>query len=450
MTRILTPNDYGFINVFNVKVTILVVLGSLGIRNIIVRSIARDRAISKSFFKASSFIRFLTTLIVLIIYYIYRLFFQDNFSSFDLYLLIASFIFSILWDMVETIAFGLERMEITAFLNFFATLFFVLCLYILPKTFWNIHRILLFNVIIQMIKSFVYYVLLRYNEFVGGHESLTQISIISKKLVHDSMPYYLLAVFSMLSSQMPILFLEARSSSAEVAFYNLGFKILSPMQMALSMALVALFPNISRVFLEDKARFQRIVRKAIISIIVLGIITAFTISFFRKEVILLLYDQRYVTAAAVIAFQCWYTIWFAIFCLQGTVIGAADRQKALPVLSFIYALISVPILWIGASFGAVGLSMSYIIASFFNMTYNWWYFNKILPQKFNLGFTALIFFILIFAMGISFTIPENLNLILKLALFLGLGLLVLLGLANRTLRQFCVKYILADTNTPMK
>ncbi len=435
-TRILAPNDYGFMNVFNVKVSILAILGSVGIRNIVIRSVAREHKSSTSMFNASLLTRFVTTVAVLLAYFLYTSITHENLSSIFFYILIAQLCFSVLGDIVESVAFGLERMELSAVLNVSTTLIFVVCLYILPKSFWDVERILTVGVVLQLVKFAMYYLVLRNLGFVKLGYPLRQTSEVSLALVRESYPYYVLAIFTMLSTQIPILFLEARSGTSQVAFYNLGYKILNPLQMALGLALVALFPNMSRVYVEDKARFQTIVYKALVSLAGLGILGSFIMSFFRKEIVLVLYDQRYAGAAAVIAFQCWYTVWFAIFSLIGTVIGAMDKQRVLPVLSFSYALVSVPILWIGSSYGAIGLSMSYILVSLVNMTYHWFYFAKILPERISAIFSFLLFCGLIGAMGVSMAIPENLTFIWKLVIFVGVAIVLYFVFKHRRQMPF--------------
>ena len=116
----------------------------------------------------------------------------------------------------------------------------------------------------------------------------------------DSMPYYILNIFSLVSTQLPILFLNSNSSITEVSYFNIANKLLLPMTLFIHSALVALFPNQAKEFVRNQQRFTTKASLMLYFISVVGTISCLIISLFKNEVVLLLYGENYASTGNVL------------------------------------------------------------------------------------------------------------------------------------------------------
>lgn len=391
IARALEPLIYGIYSLIFINVGIFLMFSGLGLRLVLIRKISRNSNDAKSVLFYATFIRTLVTIIVVILYYLYNKFISPISESPIVYLMMFYIIASVAWDVIESIAFGHEKMGYSGVLNIIFTAIWVISIYTIPVNYINIYNLILIQVILAGIKSLTYFIISYSQKYFSGALVLNNFYNVCIDIIKQSLPFYFLSIMTLLSTQVPVLFLNYQSNTEEIAFYNIGFKLLSPMQLLLSFALTALFPNLSKLYLDDINRFQRVTKKALIVMSFGGIIIAFIFSIFRWEIVSILYGNQYIRSSDVIGYQCWYTVLFSMFCLIGTVLGSLDKQNLLAVLSLIYNIVSIPILWYSAAYGAVGLSIGYLVAAILNMTYHWIVFQKGLPRSFSLRFSFFLF-----------------------------------------------------------
>jgi len=227
----------------------------------------------------------------------------------------------------------------------------------------------------------------------------------------------------MLFNQLPILFLNLNSGAAEVAYFNTANKLLLPITLFITTAMTALFPNLSKLYIVDKIIYKEKIRTALFAIALLGVVGAVTVSFFSSEIVSVLYGHEYQNTSLVMTYQCWFIIAFAFFCFFGSIFSSADKQKLLSYLSIAYAIVSVPILWVGSLYGAEYLSLAFIVTAVINMSYHWYFMQKILPSPLSIAFTIKLFSFIVLPFCFSFLIPNQLGLSVKIFIYLcSLGL----------------------------
>jgi len=252
-----------------------------------------------------------------------------------------------------------------------------------------------------------------------------------RHLIVDSLPFYWLALLTMVQIQMPILVLAERSNSAQVGLYNVGFRLLNPLQLLMATGLSALYPYLSRAKVHDSARYMRTIELAIKMTIFVGSGFALVISLIRVEVVELLFGNAYTDSATAMAFQCWYTVLYAILCLLGTSLAASDKQRWLAQLATANTLVALPLIWIGTAHGATGLAAGLTVAMAIDLVYVWIVFQKSLPGRLNPGLVVRYFTILGCAAISSRLIPINSPLMVRAAMagivLIGTGMVVLKG-----------------------
>jgi len=393
LARELQPEGYGLFNLVNVQASIFSIIAAYGLRIVVIRHIARSREDARKLFTISSRIRLATTFIAVVSAIGYNLLLSSDQSlaGSALFVLAILIVFQTFWDTIESISFGFEKMEATGIINLLFTVIWVCQVYIIPSANFSVTVLLMVFAFNQIAKSVAYYLWL-HKSILNKQPKTAHISIDAyKDIIRQSNYYFVLAVFTAVQNQIPILFLQFNSTVDQIGQFNLGYRILSPLQMILNMLLTAIFPMFSRLAVENIELFGKRIKTLLNIIVLVGIWGGICFALFSDDVVHLLYGDKYLTSAKVILVQCWYTILYAIFCLNGTVLSSFDKQKLLAIFSVVSGLIALPIFYFGSQYGAIGLAWSFVIAAFVNMTYLWFYFMKLLKNKIPYTYSILVF-----------------------------------------------------------
>ena len=308
-------------------------------------------------------------------------------------------------------------MEFSGIINFLSNLFWLVTILIIPSEQLTLELIFGLFVLFSSLKTFVYFFSIYKKDYIKGFK----IEPVGKKQViefsKESFPYYYLALLTLLSNQIPLLFLEYRSGVAQIGYFNIASKVLMPINLILTTALAAVFPNLSRLFVTNYKTFIRNVKFIFILISVFSIAGAFGVTLFRKEVVYLLYGEKYVNSSLVLGYQCWYIAIYSLVCLIGTILGAINKQKELGYLSIVCTIIQVPILWIGSKYGAQYLSAAFVVSTTIIFIIHLFVINSYLKNELSYLFYLKIIGLFIFGYAISLLVPVNLNIFYKVTTF---------------------------------
>jgi O-antigen/teichoic acid export membrane protein len=424
LARLLLPEKYGYFNLSLILSGIFLIIANYGLRQVIIRYVARNKSDSKTVFHISNQIRLVTTLLAIICFLVYNYLFSKTLLP-PIFLLVLSvyIIIQSFWESIENIAFGNERMEATAYINLAFTCLWVISVYIIPVKSFNVENLLIVFVTIQFFKVFSYFIWLRKVLFVKSDLSEIKPDIGPIFFIKQSNYYFILAIFTAIQVQVPVLLLEHNSTLDQVGIFNLGNRILGPLQMVILTALTALYPSFSRLANQDKEMFTKRVKSLLNILVILGIWGCCCFTLFSREVVLLLYGNEYLDSARVILVQCWYTLLFGIFCSIGMVLNSFDKQRLLAILSVTAGSIGFSIFFIGAKYGSIGLSWAFVIAAYINMTYHWIIFKKLLSPYITSIYSLKLFSVLILATLFSLFVPFEYSLILKFILGISFTLI---------------------------
>jgi O-antigen/teichoic acid export membrane protein len=427
MARFANTTAFFTYNLLQVHVAVFVAIASLGLNNVVVRMVSRDRLNSKKIFITSLILKAAILLISILIYVIYYSFFVTSYGSYPFLLTILSVIFISLNDNVEGVAFGLERMEFSSVISFAVNLLWIIILLLVPGKFYTLNVLFEIYFILFALKTTVYVIALNKAKCLTGVYNNKDWKDSANGMLQQALPFYYLALLTIVSNQVPVLFLEHRAGVEQVGFFNIANKLLSPMNLVLSTALISLFPNLAKLFIENNELFLKRIKSIFLIISLLGIMGAFAVTFFRSEVVMLIYGKKYINSALVLSYQCWYMCLYALVCLIGTLLGAIDRQKELSYLAVICTSFQVPILWFGAKYGAEYLSAAFLAATVLVFILHVAAIIKFLNNAIKIWFFIKIFLFLAVAYTISVLIPAALSLSLKSVIFASItvtGLLI--------------------------
>lgn len=426
VARWLEPAGYGLYSLVLTYVSLYSAIASLGLQYIINKLVARNQDNSRKFFYICLVLRCIGYLIAVVVFL-----FSDiasfHLDTIILYAVLIGIFCDSLWGGLQSIAFGMQRMEWNSIIDVSTaalTLFTYILLQLSSNNLITVETVTWIYIGIYIIKNITYWGVLEKTHLITGNYSIKSIQKKEcKTILRESFPFYILVLMGLFTNQLPIVFLEDHSGINEVAYFNTANKLLLPLTILLSNALTALFPNQSQSFVQDREKFWRTSKQMLLIIIIGGSLLAFSISVLKDEIVWFLYGQNYNSTGNVMAYQCWYIVLFAVFSLNGNILGAADKQKILMLESIVYAVITTPIIYYGSFYGADGLSISYVIASVINLFYLYYILHKISKSIFNFRTVIISLFILLFFSCFAYLIPSDTTIIVKVGLIVLIWLL---------------------------
>ena len=430
IARSLDPVLFGTYNLLQLHVSIFVVIASFGVRNILIRSIARNKDIIKKLFFFALIIRAAGVLLAFILFGIYFML-EKQYDNLLFYFVLQCILSSVLFDLFESVAFGLEKMEFSGIINLLSAFCWLLTILLIPKNQLSLSLIFGLFVLFNTIKTLLYFFSIYKVEFIKNFKSEQFSKDRFIEFSKECFPYYYLALFTLLSNQIPILFLEYRSGVAQIGYFNIASKILMPINLVLTTALAAIFPNLSRLFILNYPQFIKNVKIVFILITVFCIAGAFGVTLFRKEVIFLLYGLKYSSSGLVLGYQCWYIAIYSLVCLIGTILGAINRQKELSYLSIVSTLIQVPILWYGSKYGAQYLSAAFLVATCITLLLHIFMINRYLKNELNVSFYLKILIPFILFYCFSLFLPTTLSFVKKAGIFITISIVGVYFIFNK-------------------
>ena len=421
IARSLNPLGFGTYNLLQLHVYIFTVVASFGLRNIIIRNIARNKTLVKKVFFTAIILR-VVGFFLSIIFFAGYFFLYRHYDTLLFVLVIQCILSTILFDLFESVAFGLEKMEFTSLINLLSSGFWLGSVILIPKSQFTLHLIFGLFVLFSSLKSIAYFFSLYKVEYIKGFQSeyIEKLQII--KFSKESFPYYYLALFTLLSNQIPLLFLEHRSGIAQIGFFNIASKLLMPINLIIDTALAAIFPTLSRLYTTNYRLFVKNVKLIFILITLFCIAGAFCITLFRQDFVRLLYGKEYISSSLVLGYQGWYVAVYSVVCLIGTILSAINKQKELGYMSIICTIIQVPILWYASKFGAQYLSAAFLVATIISFIIHIYVINIYLKSDLSLIFYLKIIALFMIGYFASLLIPVDLNFFFKMIIFMSISI----------------------------
>lgn len=414
LARVLKPSLYGEYGVFLSYAGILSTISALGLQQVVIRGIAQHQDNSVAFFKISIIARllgFLSTSVIFILYTLYA----HEFDGITLVLLLGYVLVLSGWDGVQNVAFGMQRMEYTGYINMFGAAFILLTYILLPSDYVSVKLVICVLAFFSLLKLILYLIKCwKEGLFTHSNHLPEESGVIS--LIKESSPFFALSVLTLFTTQIPVLFLANNSGTHEVAFFNTANKIMVPISITLNTMMAALFPNIAK---EVQSNSKRCVQKIIVLmrfIVFSGAFICIILTLFRNEIVWIIYGSEYANTGMVMATQCWYLVFHAIFCLFGTVWAAVKKDKVLAVMSVLYAIVNTSVLWPMSHYGATWLSIGYIIGCFINMPYHFYFFKNSIPNLFTYQMFFKLMGILVLGIAFSIAFPVNCSILIRIAI----------------------------------
>lgn len=424
VTSLLAPDDYGVFSFLTIQGALLFTIGDLGIRNIVIRSIARNPLRTNDLIRNGAILRSAALLVLCSVYIVYN-YALGNLSPMQL-LFIFLFSFVTCFSNLFEIAFlGNQKMLVPALVNLGYSVAWFAAVFLLPKGIFNATVLFVVFLCLSALKGLVYFALLKFQHLLIGRIQRFRVS--SAQIIRESWPYFVMVLIMLPFTQLSNNFLALNSTFKEVGYFNLSQKLLGPVSLVLDFALAAIFPNLSALWVKDKSRFNYFISIGFKYFMLLGLLLCFLFCLFAKEAVMLLFPTSYLPAVPVCQLQIWYLFLTSLDSLVGTIFGATNKEKLILRIGIANVLVGAPLLYYGSFYGALGLSFGYVCSFAIVQFYLWYVFKKAL--KIRIRYAGILWLLAIILFLVAYFIPADTSLLYRILLGTsvagGIGLFVL-------------------------
>lgn len=429
IARLFKPELFGIFTVIITSTQMAQIFSSLGLQKITIREIARDYGKQYIVAKLTLLPTILSSLISAALLIVYLLVFENIHESFILIASSVIFISLMVWNYAEPLAFGKQQMKISANGNIISSCIFTAMIFLIPSAYLNFYSVLAIYGGVFLFRSLVYIIF----EWKEGYFRKTggdpQDGITVKYLLGKSLAFYGTTLLSIPIVQLPILFLSQFSGEKEVGYFGIINKLSMPLSLVANNLFTALYPVLAKYFVDDEKAFREKTIKMFYLLSISGIVLSAFLGFFSKEVVGIVLGGLYLPAVKTFSIQVWATLLIIQSTFIGTIFLAMDEEKLMVKLSILNSALIGTACYLGAYYGAFGLSLSMWGSLVLGFIPHWYFMSKRVNLRFDPRFVFFLsLYFLVFSI-ISFTITDIYP-SYKIFFFLGALILVYITLKN--------------------
>lgn len=393
IARLFGPDNLGIYTIILTAVGIGQVISTLGLKQIIIREIARRNEVVSIIARKMFNILVLPIVISSFLLIIYLIFFA-YIQNITLLIFSIFYLFSyVLWNIFESLAFGKQEMQLSSIIGIISSAIWLGFVLILPQQYFTLNNVFIGFVLIQIGKIGAYYLVeLQRNYFYNNN--LDSNIVNTRLLLIQSLPLYGTQLLTIPISQLPLLFLGQFSSKSEVAYYGIGNKLVLPILLITENLLAAIYPILAQNFVIDRSSYIERSKKFFLAISFSGIFIAIIFSILSKQIVSILFGIKYLEASKPLLTQIWISMNMVLLSFIGTIFLSSNNERLMIKLSLFNGIFIGTASFIGSHYGAKGLALSIWISLLIGFLLHWYFVRKlnliVINKKLEFAFLALL------------------------------------------------------------
>ncbi len=376
IARYLQPENYGNYIIIITSVGIAQTIASLGLRQIVIREIARKKNVSSAIAEKVLILLSVSVTVSAIGLLVYLRYSGEVGQTSLLLLSVALLLSQTLWNFSEPLAFGRQEMQYSSILGILGSGMWFVLIYFLPASNFTLELALSVYVFAQVIRSVTYAVVEWRKGYFRKEPGSEREVVASKNLLRHSLPLYATNLLTIPVTQLPILFLGLYAGKSEVGFYGVGNRFVVPLTLISGTLVSAVYPILARDFVSNREAFKANSKRVFLGIAIAGMFMCWTLALFSRQLITILLGAKYGPAVLPFEIQIWVALNLAMHSFVGTIFLAADLEYLMVKLSVFNAVAIGAANFYGAHFGAAGLAVSNWCGLLAGFTFHWYFIVK--------------------------------------------------------------------------
>jgi O-antigen/teichoic acid export membrane protein len=383
-----------YFGIYTFSITIAGILGivsDFGICQLMIREVAKDKDKASVYFLNGSIIKFLLNFFVFLIFYF--LITEFNFFDYKSTILLACVSSMLLVFTNFYISFfnAYEKMHITAALSALQSILASsACLLILLLGLKNVNYFFIAHIIINIFMM-VFSLLLTIKKI--SLKNLRTDFKFSFYVIKDAIPFSIFILAGMLYFQIDTVMLSVMKDQNAVGIYQAPFRLIMTLDIIPLLLSTAIYPTISKAFIESKDQALTYITKLLIKSLYIGLPIALGMSLFSKQIIILGYGDQFSPSISTFTILAWIFPIRVCCHILGAVLLATNFQNIRALATVLAAFFNVVLnLFLIPYYSYNGAAFASVITSGFLAVF---YFCSIQKEMKNTLITRALAFLFI-------------------------------------------------------
>lgn len=361
--RNLSLEDFGVFNIFIVLASIGSIVTQIGFLQVITREIARDRNNFKFLFNKTSLLFVFSFIVVSFLIVGYIVYFEGITDSIFIIMTIGLTLGMFLWNYFEAFFFGIECFKYSYSINFVIPIIFLILI------FFNIVEYKEFDKLIGLFVSYFFSKNIIYGYFYQkeyrSYKKINYVFTINEYIKPVS-KFFMIHILSLPVSYLPTIFLSLNLSKTEVAVFSASNKISLALNLIITSLNKVIYPKLSALYKQDRKKFLTENNFIFNLVLVLAMIFTLFVSSMSKEIILLLWGEKFVNTIQIFALQSWVTLLALLHSVIGVIAFSGNYEHKIVKYSFINAILVLSLSYYfsfsGSFYMVIAMGTAYFIS----------------------------------------------------------------------------------------
>jgi O-antigen/teichoic acid export membrane protein len=311
--------------------TLFVIISEVGLRDLIIREVARDRSLAGKYIHNATVIKFFSSALAFgLIALVINLLRYPEETRFAVYILGASLILSSTARLLNSLFNAYERMEFES-VSFILERIFAAGAGILVLLLGYGLRGVVLAVLMGSVLNLVLSLFLTSRKIV--RPALEFDWDFWKDMIKKAWPFGVVYVFVIIYFQIDTVMLSLMKGDSPVGWYNAAYKIIFALQVIPVAFLNSLFPLMSRYFVSPRDSLKEVFERSFKYLFILALPIAVGATLTGEKIIWAFYGKEFVPSIVPFKILIWASSSMFIRHLFGTVMGSIDRQHMIARLA---------------------------------------------------------------------------------------------------------------------
>ena len=358
VARKFSTNDYGIINYANSIILLITSVGAFGFEKLIPKMFVFNEEKSGEYLGSTIFTRctFAAIAIVAIQIIMYGLYPEDTLlrivvlcESFTV--LFTSFNMYVHWFRYKNQADYVAKIRIAAFMG--SALWRIVVLLVSDN--------LIFYVVGVVLENILFALFLWWGYKKGSCYKLKYSLTAAKEMLVKSYPFALSALLITVYAQTDKIMLKSMVDNSAVAIYSVAVNLAGALAMIPSTLIEGFTPEVHRTKKSDEKLYKKRLKQLYAIVFWFSIAYCVFVTIFAKQIIFILYGEKYISAVPALALIVWYSSFSYFGSINSLYMVAENKVIWVQVLTLIGAVLNILLNWflipvwgiVGAAFASL-------------------------------------------------------------------------------------------------
>ncbi|MFH1201762.1 MAG: flippase [Candidatus Omnitrophota bacterium] len=311
---------------------LFLVLPDLGLSNLVVREVARDKKITSKYLSSAVIIKAaLSVFTFILIFMMVNIINYAQIVKIAVYILALYIILKSFGSYFISIFMAYEKMGFVALLNFLLTLSILIGVVVAIILKGGLKEVLLSYLVGALI-----YIILSFGLIIKKFaRPKFEIDLVFwKNLMKDSLPFAFFGLFSNLALNIDVTLLKTIKGDIPTAYYGVALALTSVFLFIPVNLTTALFPVFSRLYQSSRESLAKYYEKSFQFLLILALPLGMGMSLLADRIILLVYGHKYLASSGSVQILAWSFALMFLISLVSILLPTTNRQKTATIVIF--------------------------------------------------------------------------------------------------------------------